>query len=85
MSSTKMILMLFSLVHKFDQQRCSSFQVQASLLPKKQKHKHLGDAEDDLVAAQELAEEAGGKVERIHLEELARQRAAYMRMQGCRR
>jgi hypothetical protein len=54
----------------------AAFSSKASPLPKKQKHKHLGDAEDDLAAAQELAEEAGGKVERVHLEELAGQRVA---------
>jgi len=37
------------------------------------KKNDLGDAEDDLVALQQLAEEAGGEVEGIHLEELPRQ------------
>lgn len=37
------------------------------------KKKNLSYAEDDLVAAQELAEEAGGEVEGIHLEEVSRQ------------
>lgn len=45
---------------------------------------YLGDTEDNLVAAQELAEEAGGEVERVHLEELARQRAGYRNLGGHR-
>lgn len=49
------------------------------------KYKHLSDAHDDFVAAQELAEEAGGEVERIHLEELARQWATYRQLRGHRR
>jgi len=46
---------------------------------------HLSDAEDDLIAAQELAEEAWGEVERIDLKELARQRDPHRRLRGHRR
>ena len=37
------------------------------------KKTNLGDAEDNLIAPKELAEEAGGQVEGIHLEEVSRQ------------
>jgi hypothetical protein len=40
---------------------------------------NLGDAEDDFIAAEELAEEAGREVESVDLKELARQCAPIVR------